>query len=102
MGLAPDLVNLELGPAIDPLPRAASCNQRTGTCAWYRRFESGFVVYNPSLDGKVRKIVLAVTADHSCRLVKRVRGRNITGSRCVKSLAVNVPPGRGWIFTLSR
>jgi hypothetical protein len=101
MGLAPDLVNLQLGAAIDPLPRGTACNMQTGACAWYRRFQSGFVVYNPNLDATVRKISLPLTADGSCRLANEVRGQNITGGRCVKSLAVNVKPGQGRIFTLS-
>ena len=101
MGLAPDLVNLQLGAAIDPLPRGTDCNARTGTCAWFRRFQSGFVVYNPTLDPKVRKVAIPVTADGSCRRVNEVRGQNITNGRCVKSLAVNVSPGQGRIFTLA-
>ncbi len=102
MGLAPDLVDLKLGAALDPLPRATDCNTRTGSCAWYRRFESGFVVYDPALDAKVRKVTLALTGDGSCRQVNEVRGRNITNGKCVRSLAVSVAPGQGRIFTLSR
>jgi hypothetical protein len=75
MGLAPDLVNLQLGAPIDPLPRGADCSALTWTCAWFRRFQSGFVVYNPNLDAKVRKVSLSVTADGSCRQVNEVRGR---------------------------
>jgi hypothetical protein len=101
MGLAPDLVNLQLGAPLDPVPRGTDCNMQTGTCAWYRRFASGFVVYNPSLDTKVRKVALPVTADGSCRQVNEVRGKNITNGKCVKSLAVNVSPGQGRIFTLA-
>jgi hypothetical protein len=83
------------------LPRGTDCNPQTGTCAWYRRFQSGFVVYNPSLDTKVRKVSLPVTVDGSCRQVSEVRGQNITSGKCVKSLAVNVSPGQGRIFTLA-
>lgn len=75
---------------------------QTGTCAWYRRFQSGFVVYNPNLDATVRKISLPLTADGSCRQAFEVRGQSITGGKCVRSLAVNVKPGQGRIFTLSK
>lgn len=101
MGLAPDLVNLQLGAPIDPLPRGADCSAQTWTCAWFRRFQSGFVVYNPSLDATVRKVSLSVTADGSCRRVNEVRGQNITNGKCVRSLAVKVSPGQGRIFTLA-
>ncbi len=102
MGLAPDLVDLELGRPVGPLPRAMSCNRQTGTCAWLRRFNVRLRRLQPQPRWQGRKVVLAVTGDHTCRLVNEVRGRNITGGKCVKSLAINVQPGQGRIFTLSR
>jgi hypothetical protein len=102
MGLAPDLVNVQLGAAIDPVPRGTTCDQATSTCAWYRRFQSGFVVYNPGTDAKVRKVKITVANDGSCRLVHEVRGGNITSGKCVKALAITVKPNQGRIFTLTR
>ena len=60
------------------------------------------MVFNPGLDTKTRKVSIPLTADGTCRLVSEVRGANITGGKCVKSLAVNVKPNQGRIFTLSK
>jgi hypothetical protein len=83
-GLAPDLVNLRLGRALDPRPTPVRCHG--ASCLWVRRYERGMVAVAAwGSDPRAARVPLGVGG---CRRVVEHGGGVQAGGQCVTEVTV--------------